>query len=433
MSSNHFHQTHLKFIHSIKMAESVATVFLLTELVDSDDENPHRGKTRNWIRRRRDRGYFNNIIKELRLEDRFGFRDMFRMDIVDFEYILGQISDLISPKEIIGGTDPILADERLALTLRFLATGESFQSLSYQFRISLNAVSYIVKGCCKAIVDRMTQEFLKTPSSNTEWLEISKKFEEKWNYPHALGAIDGKHVRIQKPKNAGSFYYNYKHTHSIILMAIAGPNYECIYADVGSNGRVNDSGIWNKTSLLQGIQDGSIKLPSDEDLPNGESIPYVFLGDDAFALKTFMMKPFPQQGLSGEKRVYNYRHSRARRISENLFGILSSRWRIFFTIINLEPKYVEDIIFSTLILHNFLLKSTISSNLYRPPLFSDTVLDGGEVSEGEWRRDDTSNSFYPLQIPRFGHNSSQSAKLVREKFMHYFVTDGAVDWQWQYC
>ena len=84
------------------MAESVATVFLLTELVDSDDEKPHRGKTRNWIRRRRDRGYFNNIIKELRLEDRFGFRDMFRMDIVDFEYILGQISDLISPKEIIG-------------------------------------------------------------------------------------------------------------------------------------------------------------------------------------------------------------------------------------------------------------------------------------------------------------------------------------------
>ena len=38
-------------------------------------------------------------------------------------------------------------------------------------------------------------------------------------------------------------------------MAIAGPEYECLYADVGSNGRVNDPGIWNKTSLLQGIQD----------------------------------------------------------------------------------------------------------------------------------------------------------------------------------
>ena len=74
----------------------------------------------------------------------------------------------------------------------------------------------------------MASEFLKVPSTDAEWLEISKKFEEKWNFPHALGAIDGKHVRIQKPKNGGSFYYNYKHTHSIILMAIAGPEYACL-------------------------------------------------------------------------------------------------------------------------------------------------------------------------------------------------------------
>ena len=107
-------------------------------------------------------------------------------------------------------------------------------------------------------------------------------------------------------------------------MAIAGPEYKCLYADVGSNGRVNDSGIWSKTSL-QGIQDGSFKLSKDEKLSNGEITPYVFLGDDAFALKKFMMKPFPQQGLTQEKQVYNYRHSRARRISENLFGILVNR------------------------------------------------------------------------------------------------------------
>ena len=106
----------------------------------------------------------------------------------------------------------------------------------------------------------MASNFIKNPSMEAEWLDISKRFEEKWNFPHTLGAIDSKHVRIQKPKNGGSFYNNYKHTHSIILMAIAGPEYECLYADVGSNGRVNDSGIWNKTSLLQGIQDRSVKL-----------------------------------------------------------------------------------------------------------------------------------------------------------------------------
>ena len=55
--------------------------------------------------------------------------------------------------------------------------------------------------------------------------------------------------------------------------------------------------------------------------------PFVLLGDDAFGLKTYLMKPFPQRGLIDEKRVYNYRHFRTRRIFQNLFGIISNRWR----------------------------------------------------------------------------------------------------------
>ena len=93
--------------------------------MDSDDEKPQREKTRNWIKRRHERGYFNNIIQELRIEDRFGFREIFRVGVTDFENILANISDIISPKERLGGTNPVQANERLALTLRFLATGEN--------------------------------------------------------------------------------------------------------------------------------------------------------------------------------------------------------------------------------------------------------------------------------------------------------------------
>ena len=171
---------------------------------------------------------------------------------------------------------------------------------------------------------------MKVPSTKAKWLDVSRKFEERWNFPHALGAIDGKHFRIQNPKNGGSFYYNYKHAHSTILMSMTGPEYKHLYTDVGSNGKANDSGIWNKSSLLKGIQDVSVKLPDDEKLSNGEITPYVFLGDDAFALKRFMMEPFPQQGLTGERRVYNYRYNRARMISGILFGILANTWRVFF-------------------------------------------------------------------------------------------------------
>ena len=102
-------------------ARALAQVIILNEVMDSDDEKPHRRKTKRWLKRRRDRGYFNNIIKELRIEDCTGSRDMLRMEVADFDCILTQISDLISRKHRLGGIDPIKCDERLAVTLLLLA------------------------------------------------------------------------------------------------------------------------------------------------------------------------------------------------------------------------------------------------------------------------------------------------------------------------
>ena len=78
--------------------EDIVSVITLSELVDSDDEKRTRGKTRKWIKRRKQKGYFTNIIQELIVEDRHGFREMFRMDVGDFEFIISRISDLIFPK-----------------------------------------------------------------------------------------------------------------------------------------------------------------------------------------------------------------------------------------------------------------------------------------------------------------------------------------------
>ena len=54
-----------------------AAAMVLTELVDSDDKKPRLGKTREWIKKRRETGYLQNIFQELKFEDRMGFQDMF--------------------------------------------------------------------------------------------------------------------------------------------------------------------------------------------------------------------------------------------------------------------------------------------------------------------------------------------------------------------
>ncbi|XP_058122777.1 uncharacterized protein LOC131293712 [Anopheles ziemanni] len=114
--------------------------------------------------------------------------------------------------------------ERLLVTLRYLATGERFTNLQYLFRVSRQLISKIVPEVCKCLTEALV-DFVKLPSTNNEWLEVATKFKNRWGFPHVIGAIDGKHVRIIAPHQSGSDYFNYKKKFSIVLLAIGSLNY----------------------------------------------------------------------------------------------------------------------------------------------------------------------------------------------------------------
>ena len=248
-------------------------------------------------------------------------------------------------------------------------------------------------------------------------MKISGAFQSRWNFPNCLGAIDGKHIQIRPPPGTASEYFNYKKTFSCVLLAIAGPNYECNYTDVGSNGRMNDSGVWNRLDLRRKIEDDNLSIPYPTPLPYGcTRIPYVFVGDDAFALKSYMMKPYPQKGLATEKRIYNYRHSRARRISQNLFGILANKWRVFQQTLNLSPQKALSITLRALVLQN-LLRSSNSKNIYTLPGYVHSFDSEGQLVQGHWRLE-TKNSLGVFS----GIASKLGEKLLRMLKLYKKIT-----------
>lgn len=103
----------------------------------------------------------------------------------------------------------------------------------------------------------MEPHFLKVPSSPEEWLAVANKLKQKWHYPNCIGAIEGKYIIMEPPPNAGSYFYNYKHSHSVVLMAVAGPDYQCLYADVGNKELYFPAGLTDTESedgkLLPGL------------------------------------------------------------------------------------------------------------------------------------------------------------------------------------
>ena len=262
---------------------------------------------------------------------------------------------------------------------------------------------------------------MQTPNTKEEWLSIADDFEKKWNYPCCIGAIDGKHFALQQPNKSGSEFFNYKHFFSVLLLAVVDANYKFLYVDVGSAGRVGDAGVFSSSTLKGALDKNTLDIPSPC-LLGEDMIHYHLIGDDAFPMSVSLLKPYPYKNMDREKRIFNYRLSRARRVVENAFGILANRFRVFHTKINLSPDKVTDMVLATCCLHNFLVENSKSYT----SICDSEDLENCVTANGAWRSDPPLSGL----TSGLGRNPSRNAKEQRQFLTDYFSSNiGSVSWQ----
>lgn len=371
---------------------------------------------RFWVRdifasqQRHLQGASNNLAKKLYSHDCEKFFNFFRMSQETFDELLCLVGPKIQKQDYI--RESIDPTTRLQITLRYLSSGDSMVSLHYMFRVGKNTVSQIIAETCQIIWDTLKEiVFIKPTEEN--WRRIAKEYEEKWNFKNCIGAIDGKHIVMQALPNSGSTYYNYKGSHSFNLLAIADANYKFIMVDIGGEGRQSDSGIFRKSEMGYGFEHKLHNLPKAED-----ELPYVLVGDEAFPLTEYMMRPYPRRGqLDMRRKVFNYRLSRARRVVESAFGLLANKWRIYRKPIIASSSTIKKIIQSTVCLHNFILMKKEVQPI--------------EVTAQHNSTDIGTNEGL-CEILRIGSNTySKNAANIREKYADYFCGVGAIEWQWE--
>nr|CAH7751225.1 unnamed protein product [Callosobruchus chinensis] len=142
-----------------------------------------------------------------------------------------QLLNLVEPKLLKRSRREYLRPEFcLAMTLKYLAHGGSFQTLSWEFRVGRSTVSK--KHVLFVLWDVLQPIYLSTTSD--AWKNIAEEFLGRRNSPHTIGAIDGKNVHIQCPINTGSAYYNYKGYSSIVFLACCDADYKFTWVDIGA-------------------------------------------------------------------------------------------------------------------------------------------------------------------------------------------------------
>lgn len=189
------------------------------------------------------------------------------------------------------------------------------------------------------------------------------------------------------------------------------------YIDVGGNGRASDSAIFRDCTLNIAMENNTLGMSENS----------VIIGDDAFPLRTNLMKPYSKTGLSHSERIFNYRLSRARRVVENAFGILLWRFRVFSRPIELKPDTADKVIWASCSLHNWLRNT--SPNTYLPPQAVDREnFNTGNITPGEWRK----NVNNLQSVHNLGSNNyKRVAEEVRRSYAVYFTEENPLPWQWQ--
>jgi len=252
---------------------------------------------------------------------------------------------------------------------------------------------------------------------NIDFKQKAAEFSYKWNFPNCILAIDGKHIRIRSPSNTGSLFHNYKEYFSLVLWAMVDANYKFVAVDIGSFGKEGDNGIFLKSNMGKQILDGTFGFPEQCNLPGSDKVaPHVIVGDEAFSLHKHIMKPYTRKSAreNPAESVFNYRLSRARRVTENAFGLLSQIFRIFYQPINLEVTTIDDLVWVACCLHNMLREGYMEKN--KRPFFDHNTEQPPPIDN-------------MIPLTRRGGFSNIEGFEVREVFKTFFNNEGALPWQ----
>ncbi|XP_073506956.1 uncharacterized protein [Phyllobates terribilis] len=213
------------------------------------------------LQERTDKGHFNVLYQDLRSFPE-KFQQFCRLNITAFDRLLSLMSPDLDYQDTVMRR-AISAEESLLITLRFLATGESYTSLHLQFRVGKSTISRIVRCTCSVIWQKLQPIVMTSPTEET-WLQVATGFQTVANFPNCIGAVDGKHVRVQQPPRSGSRFFNYKKYFSVVLMAVADAHFKFVAIDVGAYCSTGESRVFRSSQIgLQILQDG-ITLPAQD-------------------------------------------------------------------------------------------------------------------------------------------------------------------------
>ncbi|KAK7925393.1 hypothetical protein WMY93_007703 [Mugilogobius chulae] len=242
---------------------------------------------------------------------------------------------------------------RVGVCIWRLATNLEYRSISHLFGVGLSTCCRITQEVVTAINFVLKPKYIRHPTA-AELRVIVQGFRDRWHFPQVAGAIDGTHIKIRAPAENSASYYNRKGDYSIILQAVVDHRLRFWDINVGRAGKIHDARVFALSSLYQRGMDGKL-FPDWRETFEGVDVPLVLLGDSAYPLLPWLMKPYPEgAAVTADQINFNFKLSQARMAVERAFGRLKGRWRCLLKECDAHITFVSRIVSACCVLHNYL-------------------------------------------------------------------------------
>lgn len=267
------------------------------------------------------------------------FKERTRVSHATFRFLCEKLGPFFK-KQHTNFRRPISVEERVAMSLARLGTGDGLRMVGEVYGVAECTISRIVREFCKMVRLHLQKIFIQVPNEN-KFRVLAKEFERLHNIPYIIRAIDGSHIPVLAPVIGGEDYYCRKSFHSALLQGIVDTN--CIFWDYefGWAGSLHDWTVFQQTKVGRACMEGRF-------------LPYKLIGDAAYPVRPWMYCPFKgcNDGLESYKAHWNFIQSSTRMCVERAFGILKGRWRIIQKRADVPLRSMADIVSTCIVLHN---------------------------------------------------------------------------------
>ncbi|XP_053901516.1 uncharacterized protein LOC128846444 [Malaclemys terrapin pileata] len=314
-----------------------------------------------------------------------------------------ELCDLLSPapkRQNTRMTAALTVEKRVAIALWKLATPDSYRSVGNQFGVGKSTVGVAVIQVANAIKDLLISRVV-----TLENVQVIVDGFAAMGFPNCGGVIDGTHIPILSPEHQATEYINCKGYFSMLLQALVDHKGHFTNINVGWPGKVHDACVFRHSGLFRKLEEGTC-FPDQKITAGDVEMPIVILGDPAYPLMPWLMKPYTGS-LDSSQDLFNYRLSKCRMVVECAFGRLKARWCSLLTRIDLSEANIPIVIAACSALHNICESK------------GETFMAGWEVEANRLAAD------YAQPDTRAVRRVQQGAVRIREALKMGFVTGQA--------